>query len=261
MSHTTCRRSSLCALLVLSGLLAGPGVLSSPAADAPARPQAVVIEGYPAFEAPIFSYLMRHRGVKVRNVERVWLPTEEYAAYSVVVVTGDLARAKVQPTVYSPDDLRNVKAFLEKGGTLLLTRGNAALFSSPEGQLFLQETMGTAPKVSKDVRNDVTIVRKDHPWVRHLDPNRARPWLNENASGRLPAGKAERILGTPSGHAILARAPLGKGQIIYIGWDIARSLPEGRRPSTAEDERTYDEQARILTAIFDGLFPKPQGGQ
>lgn len=241
------------AIAVLALLLVVP-------AAAPAQPevrrQAAVMEGYPALDADMFAYLLRHRGVRVRQAERVWLPTKEYAGNDVVIVTGDLARGQVQPAVYSAEDLRNVKAFLEKGGTLLLGRGGAALFGTQEGQVFLQEIMGTAPKLARGVKEELSIVKRDHAWVKHLAREQPHKWINECAAITIAAGKAERIIATPSGYASLARAAVGKGQIIYVGWDICRAMPEGRRPSSVEAETVFDEQVRVVTAILDELFPE-----
>lgn len=238
-------------IALLAFILAAPTL-----AQAETRKKAVIVEGYPAYDAAMLTYMMRHRGVKVNNVERAWLPTKEYAGYDVVAVTGDLARAKVEPSVYSAEDVRNVKAFVEKGGTLLLTRGQGSLFSGPEGQAFLQATMGTAPKLARGAKESFSIVKRDHPWVKHLSPEQPHKWVNESAAIGIPASKAERIISTPSGYASLARVAVGKGQIIYVGWDVCRSMPEGRRPSSVEDETIFDEQMRMVTAMLDELFPE-----
>jgi hypothetical protein len=34
-----------------------------------------------------------------------------------------------------------------------------------------------------------------------------------------------------------------------VGWEIAASLPDGRKPSTVEVERVYEEQYQILERI------------
>lgn len=248
---TTITKSTILAVLAL--LLAIP--VAAPA-QAEARKRAAVMEGYPSYDADMYVYLLRHRGVDVRRAERAWLPTKEYAGNEVVIVTGDLVRGQVQPAVYSPEDLRNVKAFLEKGGTLLLGRGDAALFATQEGQVFLQGIMGTAPKLARGAKEELSIVKRDHPWVKHLTGDRPHKWLNECAAISIPAGKAERIIATPSGYASLAQAAVGKGRLIYVGWDICRALPEGRRPSSVEAETVFEEQIRVVTAILDELFPE-----
>jgi hypothetical protein len=237
-------------LMKMAGITLLALVLATPApAQVETRKQAALMEGYPAYDAEMYAYLLRHRGVKVRRAERVWLPTKEYAGNDLVIVTADLARGQVQPTVYSAEDLRNVKAYLEQGGTLLLGRGGAALFSSQEGQVFLQEIMGTAPKLARGAKDELALVQRDHPWLKPLSAG-PHKWITDSAAISIPAGKAERVIATPSGYASLARASVGKGRIIYIGWDICRWLPEGRRPSSVEAEQIYDEQVRMIGAIL-----------
>ena len=62
--------------------------------------------------------------------------------------------------------------------------------------------------------------------------------------------KDERIIASPAGGAVLYRQRVGKGQVIYVGWEIAASLPATRdKDPTLEGERSFDEQMRIILAI------------
>jgi hypothetical protein len=63
------------------------------------------------------------------------------------------------------------------------------------------------------------------------------------------------ILGTPEGLSILCRIPVGKGALVYVGWEIAASIPGGRKPSTVEMEGEYEEQYRILENIIASALP------
>jgi hypothetical protein len=54
---------------------------------------------------------------------------------------------------------------------------------------------------------------------------------------------------------MLYRLPLGRGQLIYLGWQVAESMPHGRSPSTPEKERVFEEQVRVLMAIAADLYP------
>jgi len=64
------------------------------------------------------------------------------------------------------------------------------------------------------------------------------------------------LIGTGEGRALLYRLPVGKGQLIYLGWEIAASLPNGRKPSTVADEHMFEEQVGILTSLTAELYPQ-----
>ena len=49
--------------------------------------------------------------------------------------------------------------------------------------------------------------------------------------------------------ATLCRIPVGKGALVYVGWEVSASIPGGRKASTPEMERVYEEQYRIMENI------------
>ena len=59
----------------------------------------------------------------------------------------------------------------------------------------------------------------------------------------------------PDGRAILYRVRIGKGQLIYLGWEITASQPR-RDVNTVEQERSFAEQSRIVFNIVDDVFRK-----
>jgi hypothetical protein len=222
--------------------------VAAPPAESVGR--AAVVTGYPAFEAPLVTFALRKRGIPVDLVERAWLDPREYEKYGVVIVDGSFARAKVTPTRYADDELPIVRRFLERGGTLWLFRERHDLFGSEAGRRMLAEFAGTA---KSDDSKAYSLLAPEHPWVAHLSrPGSDLSWLERGASP-LNVQRGEVLLGTPSGRALLARVPVGKGQIVYVGWNIAASLPGGREPATLADERRYEEQMRIVANIAASL--------
>jgi hypothetical protein len=219
----------------------------------PPPPRAVIIQGYPAFDAPIIHFALRKQRLSVDMLEKIWLPPARWEDYSLVVITGDLARAKIEPNKFNADELREVQSYLERGGTLLLTRGTLAAFGTPEGRDFLAE-LTAAPPVSRG--NDYRVLASDHPWLKHLDLALPHPWLASKNNVPISAGKGEILIGTEEGRALLYHLRVGKGQFIYIGWEIAASLPNGRKPSTVEDERIFEEQVEALKKLVGYLFPQ-----
>lgn len=207
---------------------------------------AVIVSGYPAFDAPLLEYSLKKQGVSVETLERAWLPVGEYDKYALVAIVGNLARAKIEPHTFRPQDLPRLRAFLEAGGTLLLMRGTTAAFRTPEGRRFLAE-LTAAPAVTRKGEGALRVLTPDHRWVQHLAAGADRGWLSR--SEPLSAGRGEIIIGDGSGRACLYRLPVGRGELVYVGWEIAHSLPHGRKPSTVEQEAAFEAQMEILQRI------------
>jgi hypothetical protein len=218
---------------------------------------AAIVEGYPELDAPVVEYALKREGIRVDRRERAWLPVADYAKYQMVVIAGDLNRAGIQPNRYSKDDLESVQKFLNDGGTLLLLRRGKRVFDwSPEGQKFMLDLTGRITEREKEPRLELSLPM--HPWVKHLDPKVDYPWLKwrpDNDNAPLRVGKGEKIIASPGGTCLLYRAPVGKGQIIYMGWQTADSIPNGRLPSTVEAEKAFEEQVQILFNIVKDVYP------
>ena len=228
-----------------------PGFAPSPDPPAPRGKPAAIIEGYPAFDAPLLEFALRRQGAPVDVHERAWLDTRRYADYGVVALVGNLPRAKIAPGVYSADDLPRVHDFMTGGGTLVLMTSAKDVFRTPEGQKYFAGLTGTGPK-SKDV--SVEVREPSHPWLSHLKERPA--WLKAHPEHVLRAERGERILATRDGASVLYRVRVGKGQLVYVGWEIAASLPASRAgvPSLAA-ERDYEEQFRVLLNVTRELYP------
>lgn len=217
-----------------------------------AKPAAVVT-GYPAFDAPLVAYALRKRGVKVTERERTWLDPREFAKYKLVAIDGSFARAKLTTTKFADDEIPIVRKFLEDGGTLWLCRERTDAFAGDAGRKFLEEVLGPQPR---DPAKDYAVRLPEHPWVAHLqEPGADVSWLDKPHGG-LHLARGETIIGTSSGKAILARVPVGKGQLILTWWSPAASIPNGRDPkTTVADERRFDDQMRVITNIAAELYP------
>lgn len=241
-------------------LAASPGFLV-PDADIPrnakiAAKPVVIVKGYPAFDAPLLEFALRRRSLPYETLEKTWLTPAEYSRYSTVVIVGDLARAQIEPNRYTTDDLAHVRAFLESGGTLMLMRGNQSVFRNPDGQHFFAELTGSSLRRAEGYR----ILTPGHAWLQHLQPKQPHKWVSIGHAQAIRASKGELIIGNDAGLTTLYRVRVGRGQLIYVGWDIASSLPPGRSPSTSEKEVAYEEQMQILLNIVDDVYPPANSG-
>ena len=209
----------------------------------------VIVQGYPAFDAPLIEFALRKSGRAYESLQRTWLNPVEYHKYGVVVVVGDLRRAKIEPSSYDDNDLNQVARFLRGGGTLMLMRGNTNLFNSAHGRKFLSSVTGTS-KVKPDRYG---VLQPNHPWIEHLDSKKPPEWINARNVQPIRNSKGDTVIGSRLGLASLYRVAVGKGQLIYIGWDISASLPHGRSASTVEQEKAYEQQMQILLNIFASI--------
>jgi hypothetical protein len=221
-------------------------------ASKPDEKPALVLQGYPAFDAPLIEFALRRAGVRVDSIERSWLDTREYGKYGLVAIDGSFVRAKIEPSKFSADDLSRLQEFLQNGGTLLLMRERTDLFAAPEGQQFLAGLVGNGIR-EKDIELSVRL--PNHPWVKHLAGPSPPEWLNAKGASPLRTSQGESIIGTEAGSTTLYRVRVGKGQLIYFGWTIAQSLPSGRLPSTVEQEDVFEQQMQVLLNLVDDLYP------
>jgi len=180
-------------------------------------------------------------------LQRTWLDPAEYDKYDMVVIVGNLARAKIEPTKYDRSDLKHVERFLNHGGTLMLMRGNTALFGTPDGRALLAQLTGA----SRGTGDQFDILLPNHLWLKHLDPNETPAWVNARGVEPIRAARGDIVIGNRTGLATLYRVSVGKGQLIYIGWDVAASIPHGRQPSTVEQESSCEQQMQILFNVVD----------
>ncbi|GEM_PF-292055 len=213
----------------------------------------VIVQGYPAFDAPLLQFILHQRGLPFESLKKTWLKPNEYSRYSTVILTGDLVRAQIEPNRYTPEDLKHVREFLESGGTLWLMRGNQGVFREPDGQHFLAEITGSSLRRKEGFR----ILNPKHRWLSHLDNPQAATWVSAGHAQAIRASKGELLIGNEAGLTTLYRVPVGKGQLIYIGWDVSASLPHGRQPSTVAQETRYEEQIRLLQNIVEDLSRQP----
>ena len=219
---------------------------------------AVVVSGYPAPDVPLIEYALLRQGLRTEVLEQQWLKTEDYPNYSAVAVIGDLARAKIEPHVYSSDDLQRVASYLEQGGTLILFQRGRDLFKTSHGTEWLVQTIGyekPMPRAKPPAPGPFELLAKDHPWTKHLDGASASwfatpPHAEEFA---LKATRGERLIGDKAGHAILYRQRVGRGQLVYLGWSPAANLPATRdRASNVEHETEFEQQMQVLLSIATG---------
>lgn len=257
-----------------------PREFSTPAALPPAnlRKPAVIVQGYPARELPLLEFALRRHGARFEVLDHAWLDVADYAKHGLVVLTGNLLRAGIKPNNYSREDLQGVRRYLEGGGALFLTQGTADVFATPEGREFLTGLVG---KTAPEPELKIEVLQPGHPWVKHFDPQlsqRVLPvppdpqekpkapkkkgqlmglgYLNARAAIPFPANKGERIIGSRGGQATLYRLRVGKGQLIYLGWEISAALPGARgKVSAVDQEKAFEEQMQLLFNIVSDVYP------
>lgn len=224
-----------------------------PHSAAPEGKPAGLVKGYPARDAEFIHFVLAKQGVPTIEHDETWLNTNDYAKYGFVALVGDLARAQMKPNRYTEADLQNVQRYLEQGGTLLLMRLGTQAFDSPHGRLALSQLTGdSAPQKDAGLK----LRMPEHPWLKHLDLKLDRSWIASRSAMPLLRNKGEALIGTDDGGAAtLLRVPAGKGQLIYIGWEISDFLPHGRQASTPDDERNFEEQIQLLRNIVKDVYP------
>ena len=79
-----------------------------------------------------------------------------------------------------------------------------------EDPLLGDEEEAEGPGALKIEADAPTVLYKEHVW------------LGRSAFAWILPGKGETIIGTPNGKAALYRLPVGKGTLIYLGWNISR---------------------------------------
>jgi hypothetical protein len=226
------------------------GTNAVPMAD---RPRAALVIGYPPADAPMLRYALEARGLRVDEFDKRWLPVDQFKSYRVVAFVGDLARAKMEPNHVSAAEAPLLKQWLNDGGILLLARGTASqVFAGDDAAPLFSEITGIprdSTRLSR-VPFQPAWQTPGHEWIKHLSQAPPPPWASRNATP-LRLARGESVIGDAQGRSLLARIPFGTGQVLHIGWTIADSLPAGRKPSTVEQEATYEAQYAIVAKMLE----------
>ena len=244
--------------------------------------------GYPAFDAPIVKFILEKAGYRVDVFDKIWLPVDEFSNYEKVVVTGDLVRAKMEPSGLAAHEFSDVRAFLKDGGSLVLMRGTARQFyPGDKGRAELESMTGTLPRGTAYE----PVTTPGHPWLEPLtalpkakemkpdaeedplaaldrdplaekkkkastpDPDSKKAddplaWLTAKNLTPLPMPEADNAIAGPSGMSILGRVKVGDGGLTHIGWIPGAALPQGRLKSTVAQELAWEVQYRILERVL-----------
>lgn len=230
-----------------------PAPFLAPAREKSTRRPIAIVQGYPAFDSAYVEYAFHRQGVPIEVFDRSrgWLPVKDYGKYAAVVVVGSLARAKIEPNRYDDADLAGLKAYLEQGGTLLLMRSGMDALATPPARAWLAGLTGSPAKAPPSA---MVLRQPDQPWIKHLNAKEEHPWLSSKVAMPLRVTQGDAIIGSADGsQAILYRLAVGKGQLIYVGWEINESIPHGRLPSTPERERVFEDQVRIVQGIVTSI--------
>ncbi|HYE17178.1 MAG TPA: hypothetical protein VEA69_01975 [Tepidisphaeraceae bacterium] len=223
----------------------------------PPLARAAIFTGYPAFDAPILSYLLKRQRTTVDLFHRTFPDPAKWAGYDLIAVDGSMARAKLERTAFAKDDFPRIKAWLEAGGTLLLMRERIDLFAG-DARPLLESLTGP---IGRGGKQPAHLANTAHPWTAHLAEARsAENWMGKlNVSPlALPKADAPLTAGRDAGApAVLCRVPVGKGQLIYVGWSPAAAIPHGREKSTVELESAFEAQVEVLRHIATNPPARP----
>ncbi|NNE94228.1 MAG: hypothetical protein HKN23_21475, partial [Verrucomicrobiales bacterium] len=213
--------------------------------------RAALVLGYPAFDAPLLQFALENANVDVEIFERTWLPAEKYADYDFVAVLGNTVRAKMEPSGFSEAEFPILEKYLEIGGKLLIGRELPRfLFPGDSGLNFFNSLVGN-PERSRD-KPELRPLQTDHPW---LDQFENFEWIPSSAPSAIFVSDGKNLIGDGElNRTILADVPVGKGRLVYMGWEASRFLPSGRKPSTLAQEANYESHYRVLDAMARDLL-------
>lgn len=209
-----------------------------------------LVQGYPAFDGPILQYALEKAGADVDVFDREWLPVDEFGKYRCVAILGSTVRAKMTPSGFANQDHAALQAYLEQGGTVIIGRElHWQLFPGAEGRSFLERMTGTGP-AANDLQ--LQVLQPEHAWLSGLDRSAL---VASKGVAAVPWSRGINVIGSRQAQrSILAEVRVGNGRLIYVGWDIARYLPNGRKPSTPEEEALYEQHYQIYERIAQQLM-------
>jgi hypothetical protein len=212
-------------------------------------PRAIIVRGYPSWDAPILQYLLRRRGanVEVHNQEHFPLTAKSLAGAKLLIYDGSLTRAKVEPDVLGAEDITALEAWLQAGGTLMLCSQRTDIFKSDAGREFLLRHIGNAPRATPGA---IAIPSPGNAWVAQLHGN-VPAWLSVQGAAPLLSNKGEAVITAGPGFAMLWKTSVGAGHIYYLGWSAGSHIADNRRGSTAEKDEAILEQVHVLEAMLD----------
>ena len=218
-------------------------------AGTPPHPRAALVLGYPAFDEKLLKFALEAGHARVDVFDKHWLPVSRFKDYRTVIFAGDLIRAKMNPHAIADEEIPALTEWLRGGGVLVLTRGNARqVFSEAAAVEFIG-----APK-DREGRTRApfapALVLPDHAWVKPLASGTMPAWTEMKNATPIAMSCGENIVGDANGRTILARVPVEKGAILYLGWNVADAMPGGRKASTVEMETAYEAQYGIMQRLL-----------
>jgi len=218
----------------------------------PDAPRAIVVRGYPAFDAPIIEYLLRRRGlrVEVREREPIRLTAQGLAGVAVLAFDGSWARAKITPDGLTDEDVAALDTWLRAGGKLLLFSQRTDLFKTAAGRDLLARITGNPPRA----RPGPLSLAPEHPWLAHLPAGAVPAWLDARKVSPLAVARGDTVIAADPSLAVLWKGAHGQGSLIYFGWSIGGHAGDNRRGSTADADKAILDQVRILSAIVELEF-------
>ncbi len=210
-----------------------------------------LVLGYPAFDAPILQFAMEKQNWNVKRYERTWLPVDQFYKYDYVAFLGSTVRARMEPSGFQKADHAELLKYMKDGGVVIIGRElMRQLFPDQEGRRFVETITGTAPQRAK---SNIQVLDA-HAWTASLQHAN---WTPPKGLSAIPLSKGHNLIGDrKTKRSILADISVGKGRLIYIGWDIARYLPSGRKPSSVQQEETYLQQYKVYENLIRSLTDK-----
>ena len=210
--------------------------------------RAAMVLGYPAFDAPMLKFALEKAGVVVDTFERELLPVQRFGDYELVAFLGNPVRAKMAKTGFTPAEFPLVHHFLRAGGKILMGRELPRfLFPGDDGRKFLQSITGTGLPRARPTHS----LLKQHAWTSGLQSD---IWIPKSAVSITAKPEFNLIGDLKLNRSILARVPDEDGLLIYLGWNLSKFLPSGRKPSTIEMEANYARQCELMENIVADIL-------
>jgi hypothetical protein len=220
----------------------------APDADPVGSQRAAMVRGYHGYNAALLEAALAAQGVAVQ-APAGWLDLQDYPAFALVILDGNLERQGVQPARFSPGDLKKLRAYLHDGGVLVVFHQGLLAFRSEHGQAFLREILGQTTQGDAAAE---PVAR--HPWVEHLQASMKPTWATGTSIACSPG---HALIRSGAGQAVLCQAPVGRGRFVFLGWDLFRHRPPGRsKDVTPQQEQAFNDQILILHRLAQELFPR-----
>jgi hypothetical protein len=211
----------------------------------------VTADGGPGLGPLVFA--LRQAQFEVERQGRDWLPGASLVGHDVIVVGGSLTVRGSPDVALGKRGVTHLNDWLRRGGVIVLMPGALTVFHGA-GEGFLA-SVGLGAVAGEPDGFSPDVLEPGDPWVTHLRSAPAVPsWLGGARLAPVECVRGVNVIGDEAGRSVLCRVPVGRGEVVYLGWGIA-PLADGLRPGAVEPgariaaERDFEEQVGVLARI------------